>query len=128
MLGRFCTLWAVCAAKDHWTEATYDWIFQACVAIPNVHIRRNPLHEDEYLDHSNYQKRMDEIRRERVATREQAMAKYRKQRQGRVNQLLPSNESLSERNPPRSSVLYSDSGDEEYGQYCVQTGLHLPRK
>lgn len=52
--GRLKTLWAVTSDIFTWKRDHYDLFFQTCVALTNVHIRFNPLRDDDGHDFNGY--------------------------------------------------------------------------
>ena len=92
--GRLKTLWAVTSDIFTWKRDHYDLFFQTCVALTNVHIRFNPLRDDDGHDFNRYVNRLLSIGEKIKAKRTNSTSKYREKRKQRLRALLPSNENL----------------------------------
>ena len=46
--GRMGQLWTVVSNKYRWSEGTYDFIFRTCLALTNMHVRKNPLRASDH--------------------------------------------------------------------------------
>ena len=86
--GRLCSLWGICSDKYRWMEANYDMIFKACVSLTNLHIRTQPLRQNDGHAYSAYIRRLRGIGLEKQAKRVEIQRLSRARRQIRTEVCL----------------------------------------
>jgi hypothetical protein len=82
--GRLCTLWGICSNKFRWSRDLYDMIFKACVALTNVHIRRNSLRSNDGDHYNRCRNRLHHIGVDGRNKRNAASTLYRTRRRLRL--------------------------------------------
>ncbi|ETV63587.1 hypothetical protein H257_19487, partial [Aphanomyces astaci] len=71
--GRLKTLWATCSAS-------YDFVFQACLALTNVDVRLHSLRAEDGDANAQYINRLNEIGVKIIKTKRAAGKAYRSKR------------------------------------------------
>ncbi|ETV66658.1 hypothetical protein H257_16960 [Aphanomyces astaci] len=78
--GRLKTLWATCSNTYRWSRKSYDIVFQACLALTNVHIRLHPLRAEDGDANAQYINRLNAIGAKIIKTKRAARKAYMSKR------------------------------------------------
>ncbi|RHY57870.1 hypothetical protein DYB30_009510 [Aphanomyces astaci] len=110
--GRLKTLWAVCGDIYRWNRKNYDAFFQTCVAVTNVHIRFNPLRDEDGDANMQYINRLRTIGSKKIRDKKKSQHKYREKRKTRLTFFLASESTLAGKAYDSETEMGSDSDDD----------------
>ncbi|RHY96587.1 hypothetical protein DYB37_013965 [Aphanomyces astaci] len=109
--GRLKTLWATCSDTYRWSRKSYDIVFQACLALTNVHVRLHPLRAEDGDSNAQYINRLNAIGAKIIKTKRAAGKAYRSKRKVRLSMVLASENTFTRDLPGSDAELGFDNED-----------------
>lgn len=84
--GRLCGLWTLFSSKWRWNEGLYDDFFRAAIGLTNLHIKSNPLRQEDVEKLAQFRNRLAHIANQAIENRKRVLARYQEKRRRNVNQ------------------------------------------
>ena len=83
--GRMGQIWTVVSDKYRWSEGSYDSIFRTCLALTNMHVRKNPLRASDHQFFETVRNRLYCIGEDTVQEKKCVQERRRKRRKQRMD-------------------------------------------
>ncbi|RHY18140.1 hypothetical protein DYB25_011907 [Aphanomyces astaci] len=88
--GWLKTVWATCSDTYRCSRKSYDIVFQACLALTNVHVRLHPLRAEDGDANAQYINRLNAIGAKIIKTKSAPGKAYKSKRKVRLSMVLAS--------------------------------------